>query len=274
MFKDIFGASKPLIGMVHLPPLPGSPGWEGVLEDVERKVVSDVDALVAGGVHGLLFENYSDVPFKKDNVGPLTVSAMTRLILGCTKNVEVPFGINVLRNDWESALSIAAITGASFVRVNILYGAYATDSGVIEGAADACLRFRSALEREVGKKILIFSDVFVKHATPLFDRTLEESVCDLLERVGVDGIIITGKSTGDSALLGDIRVAAEAADPVPILVGSGVNQDNIAGYSEYASGFIVGSYLKHDGDIKKGVDSGRVKRLVDLITGKRGKVMG
>jgi len=262
-------ASKPLIGMVHLPPLPGSPGWKGDLEEVERKVASDVQALVEGGVHGILFENYSDVPFKKDNVGPLTVSAMTRVILNSTNNIKVPFGINVLRNDWESALSIAAVTGASFSRINILIGAYATDSGVIEGAADACLRFRSALEREVGKKILIFADVFVKHATPLFERTLEESVRDLVERVGVDGIIITGKSTGESALLDDVKVASEAAGSVPVLVGSGVNSDNVVDFSKYADGFIVGSFLKKDGDIKKGVDSSRVKELIDLITGQR-----
>ena len=180
MLNELFSTRKPLIGMVHLPPLPGSPGWGGDFDDVEAKVASDVDALVAGGVHGILFENYLDVPFKKGDVGALTVSAITKVVLDSTKNVEIPFGINVLRNDWESALSIAGITGASFIRINILYGTYATDSGVIEGSADACLRFRSALERELGKKILIFADVFVKHATPLFECTLEESVHDLV----------------------------------------------------------------------------------------------
>jgi predicted TIM-barrel enzyme len=91
----------------------------------------------------------------------------------------------------------------------------------------------------------------------------------MLERVGVDGVIITGKSTGEAALLDDVRVAAETADPVPVLVGSGVNPDNVAGYSVYANGFIVGSFLNHDGDIKKGVDSGRVRRLIDSLEGNR-----
>ena len=138
--------------MVHIPPLPGSPGWRGDFVRLEEWVKSYVASLVAGGAHGILFENFGDIPFAKAKVGPLTVSAMTRIIQNSVRDLDIQFGVNVLRNDWEAALAIAAVTGATFIRVNILTGAYVTDQGLIEGDAYACMRRRSELVREVGEK--------------------------------------------------------------------------------------------------------------------------
>ncbi|WP_455392717.1 BtpA/SgcQ family protein [[Eubacterium] cellulosolvens] len=266
MFKELFKTNKPLIGMVHLPPLPGAPGWAGDITGLETRVSSDVKALVDGGVHGLLFENFGDMPFTKSKVSPLTVSAMTKVILSCAEKVQVPFGINVLRNDWGAALAISAVTGASFIRINILTGAYVTDQGLIEGEGYACMRERRAIEHEVGRRILIIADADTKHGRPLVVQRLEDITRDLVERLGVDGVIVTGERTGGETKAADVALAAAAAGDVPVLVGSGVRPDNISKYTKYAQGFIVGTYLKTAGEIHEPVDVSRVREVVKTLS--------
>ena len=263
--SELFKTTKPLIGMVHLLPLPGSPRSRGDISIVEDRAVADVRALVEGGVHGVLFENFGDAPFTKGKVKPLTVSTMTRVVLRCVKDLDLPFGINVLRNDWEAALGIAATTGASFIRVNILSGVYATDSGMIEGEGYACMRERQALTRELGIDIALYADALTKHGRPLTEQTVEDATLDLVKRVGVDGVIITGPRTGAPAKEADVAAAKQAAGNTPVLVGSGVNPDNIKNYSQFAQGFIVGSYLKKDGKLDEPVDSARLKKLVQIL---------
>jgi membrane complex biogenesis BtpA family protein len=266
MKLELSKSEPPIIGMVHLLPLPGAPGWSGDLSAVEQRAKADVSALVGGGVHGLLFENFGDAPFTKGNVGPLTVSCMTAVVQSCIKDQDIPFGINVLRNDWEAALAIAAVTGAAFIRINILTGVYATDQGVIEGAGYRCLRYKRSLEQELGTDLAIFADAHTKHGRPLVDQPLEDVVKDLGERMKVDGIIITGTRTGAPALEEDLKCAIAAAGSVPILVGSGVDKNNIKKYSKYVHGFIVGSSVKEDGDVSKPVDHVRVKELVECLS--------
>jgi len=266
MISEMFNTSLAIIGMVHLPPLPGAPGWTGELTEIEIHATEDVNALIEGGAHGILFENFGDAPFTKGKVNPLTVSSMTRVILNCIKNVNIPFGINILRNDWEAALSISVATGAKFIRVNILSGVYVTDQGVIEGDGYACMGLRRKIERDMGRKVVILADAHTKHGKPLVEQSLEDAVKDLTERVGVEGVIITGLRTGEPTTLDDVEVAKKAAGGTSVLVGSGVNPNNIQEFSQYAQGFIVGSYLKKDGKLKNPVDPARVRALVECLS--------
>ena len=265
MFLKLFKNPKPIIGMVHLPPLPGSPGWNpnNKLEDIEQLVHKDVESLTDSGIDGLLFENYGDAPFKKDNVTALTISSMTRIILNCTKNVKTTFGINVLRNSWQDALSIASVTNAAFIRVNVLTGAYATDQGLIEGDAYRCFRYRKYLEQHLGKGIKIFADVNTKHGTPLHKQSITDATRDLVDRVGVDCIIVTGKRTGEEPILNDLLAVKKAAGDLPVLVGSGVNDKNINDFYNIADGFIIGTFFKEDNKITNPVDLNKVKKLIE-----------
>jgi membrane complex biogenesis BtpA family protein len=260
---------KIVIGMVHLPSLPGSPGWaqKQNLTKLESRVTADVEALVKGGVSGILFENYGDAPFSKTNVSTLTVSTMTRVIKKCSTGLELPYGVNVLRNDWEAALAIASVTDACFIRINILSGVCATDQGLVEGDAYGCLRYRKALEQEFGsnKRILVFADVNTKHGTSLHDQSLKETASDLVERAKVDGLIVTGSRTGVPPSVEDVIAISNATGDVPVFVGSGVNDKNIEKYGEYVSGFIIGTYFKKDGKVENPVDGERVKKLMEKI---------
>ncbi len=235
----------PIIGMVHLQPLPGSPLWAGDFHKVVGAALADAENLVAGGVGALMVENYHDVPFYPDMVPPATVAAMTWVVGAIVGEFpDVPLGVNVLRNDAEAALAVAMATGAAFIRINVHVGAAVTDQGSLAGKAYRTLRLR----RELGCDIGILADVRVKHARPLVSRPLAEEARDLRLRGLADGIIITGAATGSGAAVADVQEVREALPDCPLLVGSGIRTANLAEFLPVADGVIVGTSLKAAGD--------------------------
>lgn len=240
VLKGLFATPNPVIGVVHLLPLPTSPRWGGSLDPVIAQAEQEATALAAGGVDGIIVENYHDVPFAKDQVDPAVVSAMTVVVQRLKSLVSLPLGLNVLRNDGHSALAIAACVGAQFVRINVLTGAMVTDQGLIEGRAYELLRYR----RSLGMDIKIFADVLVKHARPLGAPHLSAAVSDTVERGLADGIIISGWGTGQVPDLEDLQRARSAAPHIPLLVGSGADEQNIGSLIQIADGVIVASSLK------------------------------
>lgn len=252
----------PVIGMVHAPPLPGSPRYGGDWAAIEKHVLTDVEALVAGGVQGLMLENYGDTPFFPDAVPPITISSLTRLATVITRTTSLPLGINVLRNDGLAALAIAVAAGARFVRINVLTGARVTDQGIINGQAHRILRERAALG---ANEIQILADVDVKHSAPLASRSLMEETQDLVHRGGADAVIVTGTATGAAANRADLLEVQAAAAGHPVLLGSGVTAESVADIRPHCQGLIVGTSLKHSGDATRPVDPQRVAELMAAL---------
>ena len=164
MIDALFGTRKAFIGVVHLPPLPGSPGWRGDMEAVLVQAQKEAHLLAEGGADGIIVENFGDAPFATGHVGPHTVAAMTLAVQAVMERVALPVGINMLRNDPYSALAVAVATGARFIRANVHYGVMVAEEGLIQGRADETLRYRRALGAD--QKVKIFADVLVKHAVP------------------------------------------------------------------------------------------------------------
>ncbi|MHC1580715.1 MAG: BtpA/SgcQ family protein, partial [Methanopyraceae archaeon] len=156
-----------IIGVVHLPPMPGSPRARDIEEVVER-AVRDASRLEEGGVDAVLVENYGDAPYHPDDVPKVTVACMTRVVAEVIESVSVPVGVNVLRNDALAALSVCAATGASFIRVNAYVEAVATDQGILRPVAHEVQRERERL----GLDVEVYADVKVKHGRPLDDRPI------------------------------------------------------------------------------------------------------
>lgn len=230
------------IGMIHLPALPGSPSWGGSMPKVLELALADAAALASAGITAVMIENYNDVPFYPHRVAHETVASMTRLITAVrTEFPELKVGVNVLRNDVEAALAIAAATGSHFVRVNVHVGSTVTDQGLIEGKAWHTLRRR----RELGiEDVGIFADVRVKHARPLVERPLAEEAQDLRLRGCADAVIVSGVATGAGADLDEVEQVARALPDCPVLVGSGMTAGNARTFMAHATGCIVGSSLK------------------------------
>ena len=170
----------PVVGMLHLPPLPGSPRYSGSVDAITTTVLRDADALAAGGVHGLMLENFGDVPFFPGRVPAHVVAHMTALAVAVRRRFDLPLGINVLRNDGRSALAVAHAAGAQFVRVNVLCGARVADQGVLAAIAHDLLRDRAMLGAAGGTGVKILADVDVKHSAPLARRDLADEVADTL----------------------------------------------------------------------------------------------
>jgi membrane complex biogenesis BtpA family protein len=258
-FTALFGGVKPLIGMLHLRPLPGSPKG-GDLDDALAAAQSDAEVLTGAGVDGLIVENFGDAPFAKERVPAVTIAAMTAIARELRRDHNVPLGINVLRNDAEAALSIAEVTSADFIRVNVHVGAVVADQGVIEGKARETLMLRKTL----GSSVLLFADVRVKHARPLGasdDDDLITEARDVHRRGLADALILSGVATGAPADPSDFRRVKAALPQAPLLVGSGLNTDNLDAFWPAVDGMIVGSSLKKAGDPLQPVDPVRAREL-------------
>ena len=259
--NQIFQTVNPIIGVVHLLPLPTSPRWGGSLKAVIERAEQEAAALAAGGVDGIIVENFFDAPFTKNRVDPVVVSSMTLIIERLMNLVMLPVGINVLRNDGHSALAIAHCVNAPFIRVNVLTGVMATDQGIIEGCAHDLLRYR----RELGSNTAILADVLVKHAHPIGSADLQTTIQETIERGLADGIIISGTATGIPPSLEEIKLAAAVAKDTPIFIGSGANWQNVTDLMDVADGVIVASSLKRNGKITEPIDPLRVSQFVEAF---------
>lgn len=256
---QLFKTRTPIIGVVHLLPLPTSPRWGGNLKAVVDRAEQEAAALASGGVDGIIVENFFDAPFTKNQVDPAVVSAMTVVVQRIQNLVTLPIGLNVLRNDAKSAMAIASCVRAQFIRVNVLTGVMATDQGLIEGEAHQLLRYR----RELGCDVKILADVLVKHARPLSSPNLTVAVKDTIERGLADAVILSGWATGSPPNLEDLELASTAANGTPVLIGSGASLDNIATLMTAADGVIVSSSLKRQGRIEQPIDPNRVSQFVE-----------
>lgn len=259
-FHDIFPKRKPLIACIHLQALPGAPLFGGNMKAVFDQAIAETELFAKAGVDALIVENFRDVPFYPDRVPSETVAAMAAVCREIVNHAKsMPVGVNVLRNDADAALSIAAAVGARFIRVNVHNAAALTDQGVIEGRAYATLRKRNAL----GAKVLIFADVAVKHAAPIAHIPLDIETRDLSERSLADALIVSGTGTGAATKVEDLAIV-KANTHLPVIIGSGTTPATLPGLNQYADGYIVGSHLKVDGIASNAVDSIRLQAFVEM----------
>ena len=254
--QSLFGEGKAFIGVIHLPPLPGSPRWGGDLSRVLEQAEREAAVLAEGGANGVIVENFGDAPFRIGRVEPETVAAMTRAVGLVCRTTPLPVGVNMLRTDALSALAVAVAAGAQFIRVNIHYGTMAADEGLVTGKAFETLRRRRLMGAE---HISIFADVLVKHAVPLGQPDLGLIARETAYRGLADALIVTGPVTGQPAGADDVVTVRKAVPDRPLLVGSGVDASNAAHFLAHADGAIVGTSLKRDGVITNAVELERVK---------------
>lgn len=259
----IFGRRRAVIGVVHLPPLPGAPRDEGrPMAETLAAALADARAYAAGGVDGLIVENHGDIPFAKpDELGPETAAAMAVIADAVRRDTALPIGINVLANAPMQALAVAKASGALFIRVNQFANAYVANEGFMEGRAGAVMRYRAAIH---ARDVRVFADVHVKHGAHAItaDRGLGELARDV-EFFDADVAIATGQRTGDAASMDELRAIA-AGTSLPVAVGSGVTPDNVGEILGVADAVIVASWLKRDGVWWNPVDGDRLAAFMSV----------
>ncbi len=258
-FKSLLANKPVLIGMVHLPALPGSPDYRGDFEDVIRFAEKEAKTIYKSGFNAIMLENLGDVPYFPDQVPNETIAAMAIIADRIKSITKLPVGVNVLRNDALAALAIAVAAQLAFMRVNILIGAAVTDQGLIQGQAHVLLRERQRLR---GEHVAILADIRVKHAEPLVQRDLAQEVEEFFERAKCSAIIVTGTGSGkevDHEFLIQVKTAARGRT---VLIGSGLRAENAAELLAIADGAIVGSSIKEDSVIHKPIERRRAEELV------------
>lgn len=253
-----FPRPRPLVGMVHLAPLPGSPGFGGSMPAVVERALRDARVLVEAGLDGILVENFGDVPFHPGPVPPETVAGLALAVARVREVVgDLPVGVNVLRNDPRAALGIASATGATFLRVNVHAGTMWTDQGPLVGTAHETLRLRGRLAPQCA----ILADVHVKHATPPPGEELEDAARDTWHRGLADALVVSGPGTGLPTDPERLTRTVRAVPGAPVWVGSGVSPETLPGLWPRASGFIVGSWMEEGGRSGGPVDPARARAM-------------
>ncbi len=268
--KELFPAPKPIIGVIHLRPLPGAPRYDrGSLREIYATAAADARVLASGGVDGIIVENASDMPFARpEDIGPETVAALTAACLEVRFAVDTPIGVTCVANGVIPALAIAKATGARWVRANQWVNAYVANEGFLNGPAPRAMRYRSAIGAE---EVRIFADVHVKfgaHAITA-DRTISEQATDA-EWFDADVLIATGTRTGSPTQPGEVAEVRSGTN-LPVVVGSGLAAGQVSEILTLADGAIVGQWLKRDGLWWNPVDPARVDALMAEVEKVRGR---
>ena len=265
---ELFKKPKPVIGMVHLPPLPGAVGYTGYpVSEIVDFALKDAAALVENGVDGLIVENMWDLPFAVGmETSPEEMCAQAVAAAEVVKLVDVPVGINVVHNGGRVCLGIAIAAGAKFIRVCLLTGAAVWDTGEFD---HGCARdLLTARKLNQAQDIKLFCDVDKKHSVRFPGIDLATHI-EWTEFYLADAMIITGRMTGNAPDLEKVKEAKKLAKDRPIIMGSGMTAENVADFLKIADGCIVGFGMKDAGHPYRPVNPDKVKRFMDAVGGVR-----
>jgi len=244
---------KPVIGMIHLLPLPGSAAYDGRgIGPVVERALADGRMLAEGGVDAILIQNTGDLPATGDG-GPETVAHMSMIGTLLRQAIKTPLGVNVLANGTETALAVAQAIGADFVRIKVYVGAVVGIGGVIQGAAQ---RAQDFLRRIGPTTIEIAADVYDRTSRPLVEIPLEEAAVYASFHGRAQALVVTGASVDDS--LERLRRVKSVVKDKPVYVGGGTTADNIAQFFAVCDGVIVGNAVKSGPAFQGPVDRDRL----------------
>jgi len=264
-FKQVFKTSKPVIAMVHLGALPGSPLYdpEGGIEALVAGAAKDLDALQSAGFDAVMFGNENDRPYEF-NVDTASTATMAYVIGRLREKITLPFGVNVL---WDpmSSIALAAATGASFVR-EIFTGTYASDMGPWTPDAGKAMRYRDRLQRA---DLAMLYNVSAEFACSLDQRSLPDRARSAVFSSIPDAVLVSGQITGEAAALSDLEAVKKVLPETPVLANTGVKHETVAEVLRIADGCIVGSSLKVGGDTWNPVDPARAAEFMDIVRAAR-----
>lgn len=260
MKNNIF--SKSAIAMIHVEALPGTPQYQGNMNNIISAAIDEAEIYKNSGVDAIMIENMHDVPYLNNNSGPEITAAMAIVAYEIKMKTNLPVGIQILAAANKEALAVAHTASLDFIRAEGFVFAHVADEGIIESNAGELLRYRKHIGAE---NVLIFTDIKKKHSSHSI--TSDISIVETAKTAQLflsDGLIITGKSTGVEADINELSQVRGNTN-LPILIGSGITYENIASYFNLADAFIVGSHFKIDGNWVNKVDERRVKKFMKRL---------
>ena len=266
-FRRVFGNGKPVIAMVHLGALPGTPlhdaaaGLDGLLVGAR----ADLAALQAAGVDAVMFGNENDRPYELA-VNTASTATMAFVIGRLRDRITVPFGVNVL---WDpmATVALATATGAAFCR-EIFTGLYASDMGLWAPDAGRAMRERHRLGR---RDLCMLYNVSAEFADSLDRRPLADRARSAVFSSIPDAVLVSGAITGEAARMEDLEAVKAVLPDTPVLANTGVKHETVADVLTIADGCVVGSSLKVDGNTWNPVDPERAADFMARARAARGE---
>ncbi len=268
-FQQIFPNTKPIIAMIHVQALPGTPFNKYKIDEIIEKALMEARLYKRGGVDAIALENMHDIPYLKREVGPEISSAMAVVAYEVKKEIGLPSGLQILAGANKAALAAAQSAGLDFIRAEGFVFGHVADEGIMESDAGTLLRYRKTIGAE---DIAIFTDIKKKHSshTITADTSIVETA-HAAEFFNSDGVIITGQSTGEKASTNEIE-ATKAKVKIPVLIGSGINIGNVADFLQISDGLIVGSHFKENNHWAEEVSYEKVCQFMEKVNAIRVKL--
>jgi len=262
LWQNIFPNGKPIIGMIHVPALPGTPNHDRSIPEIIEQAVKEAVLYEKHGLAAVMLENMHDVPYLNKTVGAEVTATLTAVACAVRQAVKIPIGIQILAAANQGALAVALAAGLDFIRAEGFVFGHVADEGYIDSCAGELLRYRKHIGAE---HIAIFTDIKKKHSAHSI--TADVSIGETAKAAEFflsDGLIITGAATGKAVNIQDL-IECNQSSKLPILIGSGITADNIKDYWQYADGFIIGSYFKEAGLWSNPISEKRCKALMDEV---------
>lgn len=264
-FDSTFPEKPPIVGMVHLLPLPGTPDFDGDLSAIYDRAQQDAQALIDAGVDAMIVENFGDEPYFIGEPSAAQFAIMARAASLVRQMSDTPMGINVQFNAWEAEIALAYACEAEFVRVEVFVDTVLMAQGTVQPCAAQVTRYRKALG---AMDVQLWADIQTKYTQNIIPQAITQSAQDAVN-AGADALIVTGAATGQATPLSVVSEVKAVTD-TSVLVGSGANLDTLAEVIQTADGAIVGSSLKVDGNAKNAVSLERTKAFMDKARSLRG----
>jgi membrane complex biogenesis BtpA family protein len=252
---------RPILGVVHLPALPGSPGAIDLDYAIDY-AVREVRKLEDAGLDGVIVENFGGKPYSRRSISRLELTSLTVVVREVVRSTSLIVGVNVLRSSALDALAVAYAAGASFIRVNMYCEPRIAPEGVIEPVA----RQLESLRRGLSTHISVLADIDVKHSYPLAHRYDPlRAARECIERGSAEALVVTGPATAEPPEPGYVAALASIREQAPLLLGSGVSESNIELYWNLVDGFIVATSLKVGARTANSYSAERLRKLVDRV---------
>ena len=259
---DLFPGPKPVIGVIHVGALPGTPRSTQTMSELVTSARHEAKLYRESGVDGVIIENMHDVPYMRGEVGPEIVAGMTAIASQVRSEMELPLGIQILAGANVEAMAVAHASGLDFIRAEGFAYAHVADEGLIQASAAKLLRYR----RMIGAThVQVWADVKKKHSAHAITADVSLGItAETVEFLGADCVIVTGNVTGSPPTAADVKEAKSHCG-LPVILGSGISAENISEFYNEADGFIVGSSFKVDGHWSNTIDPSRVERFMGIM---------
>jgi len=255
--SSLFTSNRPIVGMIHLLPLPESPAYAGSLDAIYARALREAAALQSAGVDALIVENLGDEPYLPAELTPAQLALMAAVARDVIRAVSIPVGINCQFNAWQSEIAVAHACRAAFIRVEVFVDTVVMAQGLVHPCSAQIRRYRQNLGAQ---SVALWADIQTKYTRNLLPQSIEQSAQDA-QAAGADVLIVTGAATGKATPL-DVVAQVKKVARIPVVVGSGTTADNVSQVLGIADGAIVGSSLKEGGRAENEVSAQAAKAFM------------